>query len=342
LTGSANGIAPVKEDTMTDTTLSRRDLLAGSSAIAAAGLLEASLLGSALPANAKAPQLKTQAPAFYRFNIGGIEATVVSDGVLVGVTKTTFVGPQAGDVEKMMTDLFLPADKFVMDENALVINTGDKLALFETGMASVVRNHDMGLLVDNLKAAGIDPADIDYLIPSHGHIDHIGGILAADGSRNFPNAQIYISQADLEFWTNETLAGTPAEGSMRAARKNLLPNRDRILFYSDGKEVIPGVQAMSTPGHTVGHTCFVINSGADTLFFAGDLAHHNIIIENPRLEDIFDTDRQLGIKTRLKTMDMLAGERLRSLVYHLPWPGLGHFVKRGDGFHFEPEPIKFV
>jgi glyoxylase-like metal-dependent hydrolase (beta-lactamase superfamily II) len=160
----------------------------------------------------------------------------------------------------------------------------------------------MGLLVGNLKAAGIDPKDIDYLIPSHAHIDHVGGILAADGSRNFPNAQIFVAQADLEYWTNEGLAGTPAEGSMRAERKNLLPNRDRILFYSDGKEAIPGVQAMYTPGHTVGHTCFVITSGSNTLYFAGDLAHHNVIIENPRMEDTFDTDRPLGIRTRLKTM----------------------------------------
>ena len=322
---------------MTDMNLSRRHLLGIASATAAS-----QVISSALPAAAKAPLLKTQAPAFYRFNVGGIEATVVSDGVIVAVTKATFVGPAATNVEKMMTDLFLPTDKFVMDQNALIINTGDKLALFETGMASVKRTDDMGLLVGNLKAAGIDPKDIDYLIPSHAHIDHIGGILAADGTRNFPNAQIFISQADLEYWTNEGLAGTLAEGSMRAARKNLLPNRDRILFYSDGKEVIPGVVAMHTPGHTVGHTCFVINSASDTLYFAGDLAHHNVIIENPRMEDIYDTDRQLGIQTRLKTMDMLATQRMRALVYHLPWPGLGHFVKRDDGFHFEPEPLKFV
>jgi glyoxylase-like metal-dependent hydrolase (beta-lactamase superfamily II) len=322
---------------MIDTTLSRRHLLAGVSATAAASFVD-----SERPAGAKAPLLKTQAPAFYRFNVGNVEATVVSDGVIVGVPKATFVGPAATNVEKMMTDRFLPAHKLVMDQNALVINTGDKLALFETGMASVKRTDDMGLLIGNLRAAGIDPKDIDYLIPSHAHIDHVGGILAADGSRNFPNAQILISQADLEYWTNEGLAGTPAEGSMRAARKNLLPNRDRILFYSDGKEVIPGVQAMHTPGHTVGHTCFVITSGSDTLYFAGDLAHHNIIIENPRMEDVYDTDRPLGIQTRLKAMDMLAAQRLRTLLYHLPWPGLGHFVKRGDGFQFEPEPIKFV
>jgi hypothetical protein len=173
---------------MIDTTLSRRHLLAGASATAAA-----SLVGGAGPAAAKAPLLKTQAPAFYRFNVGNIEATVVSDGLIVGVPNATFVGPAATNVEKMMTDRFLPPDKLVMDQNALVINTGDKLALFETGMASVKRTEDMGLLIGNLKAAGIDPKDIDYLIPSHAHIDHVGGILAADGSRNFPNAQIFIA-----------------------------------------------------------------------------------------------------------------------------------------------------
>src|ERR1700737_1483347 len=174
---------------MTNTILSRRHLLAGASATSSA-----QLVSSALPAAAKAPLLKTQAPAFYRFNIGGIEATVVSDGVIVGVTKATFVGPAAANVEKMMTDLFLPTDKFVMDQNALVINTGDKLALFETGMASDKRNDDMGRLAGNPKASGTAPKDTDFLIPSHAHIDHIGGILAADGSRNFPNAQIFIAQ----------------------------------------------------------------------------------------------------------------------------------------------------
>jgi glyoxylase-like metal-dependent hydrolase (beta-lactamase superfamily II) len=147
---------------------------------------------------------------------------------------------------------------------------------------------------------------------------------------------------DLDYWTSDARKGTPGEGSMLAAKKNLLPNRDRILFYSDGKEVIPGVQAIHTPGHTVGHTCFVINSGGKTLYFAGDLVHHNIIVEKPRMEDAFDTDRPLGIQTRLKQMDMLAAQRMLSLVYHLPWPGLGHFVKHGDGFHFEPEPMSFT
>jgi glyoxylase-like metal-dependent hydrolase (beta-lactamase superfamily II) len=323
---------------MTDLTLSRRRLLASASATGAAGLI-----GTTMQGVAKAPMQNTQAPAYYRFEVGSVEATVVSDGPMaIGAPEKIFLGPTAQEIGEMMTELFLPADNMVLDQNALVINTGDKLALFETGMSSVKRNNDMGRLTQNLKSAGIDPKDIDYVIPSHAHIDHIGGILAEDGSPNYPNAQIFISQEDLAYWTDDARRGTPGEGSMLAAKKNLLPNRDRILFYSDGKEVIPGVQAMHTPGHTVGHTCFVITSAGKTLYFAGDLVHHKIIVEKPRMEDFFDTDRQLGIQTRLKTMDMLAAQRMLSLVYHLPWPGLGHFVKRGDGFHFEPEPMQVV
>jgi glyoxylase-like metal-dependent hydrolase (beta-lactamase superfamily II) len=242
--------------------LSRRQLLAGASIATATGLI-----GGVSPCLAKAPALNSQAPAFYRFKIGNVEATVVSDGPMeIGAPEKTFIGPSAQELGQMLTDHFLPANNVVLDQNALVINTGEKLALFETGMSSVKRSKDMGRLTENLKAAGIDPKDIDAVIPSHGHIDHIGGILAEDGSQNFPNAQIYISQTDLEYWTSDARIGTAGEGSMRAARKNLLPNRDRILFYSDGKEVIPGVQAMHTPGHTLGHTCFVVASGGKSLY----------------------------------------------------------------------------
>ena len=319
--------------------LSRRQLLVGAPVAAAAGIVG----GAATSAIAKAPMLNAQAPPFYRFKLGSIEATVVSDGPLsIGDPVRTFRGPTPQEIGKMMTDHFLPTDDVVLDQNALVINTGDKLALFETGMSSVKRTDAMGRLAQNLKLAGIDPKDIDAVIPTHAHIDHVGGIMAADGSRNFPNAQIYIAQSDLEFWTDDRRAGTPAEGSMLAAKKNLLPNRDRIVFYRDGKDVIPGVEAMLTPGHTVGHTSFVINSGGKSLFLTGDLMHHIILIEKPQMEVAFDTDPKQGVQTRIKVMDMLAAQRMLTLVYHLPWPGLGHFAKQGDGFRFVAEPMQVV
>src|SRR5258708_2923086 len=156
---------------MIDISLSRRRLLAGASATTALGLF-----GGTSVTQAKAPMLNTPAPAFYRFKLGTIEATVVSDGPLaIGDPKNTFRGPTAEDISKMMSDQFLPTDNVVLDQNVLVINTGDKLALFETGMSSVKRNDDMGRLAANLKQSGIEPAAVDAVIPTHAHIDHIGG-----------------------------------------------------------------------------------------------------------------------------------------------------------------------
>jgi glyoxylase-like metal-dependent hydrolase (beta-lactamase superfamily II) len=286
------------------------------------------------------PAQSARTSTHYRFPLGSMQATIIADGPIpLGPPENTFVDQPAHELRQMMTDLGLPADNVLIQQNALVIDTGKHLALFETGMNSMKVTPDMGKLPENLRAAGFDPSDIDYVIATHTHIDHIGGILAEDGSRNFPNAQIFVGQSDLEYWSSDDRIGQPGEHSLHAVRKNLLPNRDRILFYQDGKDVIPGVQAMLTPGHTIGHTSFVISSEGAALFVLGDLVHHQLVVQKPRMEDFYDTDRRLGIETRIKVMDMLAAQQMLALGYHLQWPGLGYFSKRGEGFQFEPASI---
>lgn len=209
-------------------------------------------------------------------------------------------------------------------------------------MASIARDNKMGLLTENLKKAGIDPADIDAVIPTHAHIDHIGGIVNKEGKLLFPNAQIYMTQIDFDFWTSDARMGTPAEGSARAAQKNLLPHRDRIVFYKHGQDVIPGVEAMHTPGHTMGHSSFIIKSGNSSLFLTGDTVHHNILLENPRMQVGFDTDAAMGVDTRVKMLDMLAANRIDTLIYHMAWPGIGNVVKTSTGFRFIAKPQQVV
>jgi glyoxylase-like metal-dependent hydrolase (beta-lactamase superfamily II) len=324
---------------MGDMSLSRRRLLAGASATTALGLL-----GRAPEARAKAPMQNTQAPSFYRFKIGSIEATVVSDGPLpIGPASRTFRGPSEAELGRMFADHFLPTDNVVLDQNALVINTGDRLVLFDTGMSSVKRpNTQTGRLLTSLKQAGIDPKDIDAVVLTHPHIDHSGGMVADDGSRNFPNAQVYMTEIDFDFWMDDKRLGTPAEGSARTARKNLPPYRDRIVFIKDGQEILPGVQAMQTPGHTVGHTVYMITSGGKTICNIGDVAHHVILFEHPRIEVAFDTDSKQGAESRVKLFDLLAAQRIPLLVFHMPWPGLGQLAKRGDGFRYVPSPMQLV
>jgi glyoxylase-like metal-dependent hydrolase (beta-lactamase superfamily II) len=324
---------------MGNMSFSRRSLLAGASATTAL-----SLLGSGPAARAKAPMQNTQAPSFYRFKIGSIEATVVSDGPLpIGPASRTFRGPSEAELGKMFADHFLPTDNVVLDQNALVINTGDRLVLFDTGMSSVKRpNTQTGRLLISLKQAGIDPADIDAVVLTHPHIDHSGGMVADDGSRNFPNAQVYMTEVDFDFWMDDKRLGTPAEGSARTARKNLPPYRDRMIFIKDGQEILPGVQAMQTPGHTVGHTVYMITSGGKTICNIGDVAHHVILFEHPRIEVAFDTDSKQGAESRVKLFDLLTAQRIPLLVFHMPWPGLGQLAKHGDGFRYVPSPMQLV
>jgi glyoxylase-like metal-dependent hydrolase (beta-lactamase superfamily II) len=318
---------------------SRRTLLAGSSASLAAGFA-----GIPAPCLAKAPMLNTQAPSFYRFKLGDFEATVASDGPLpIGPASRIFRGPPPDELSKLITEHFLPTDNVVLDQNALVINTGDRLVLFDTGMLSVKRpNAVTGRLPASLQQAGIDPKDIDAVVLTHPHIDHCGGMVADDGSRVFPNAQVYMQQIDLDFWMDDKRLGTPAEGSALTARKNLPPYRDRLVFIKDGQEILPGIHAIHTPGHTVGHTTFVIASAGKSIAFIGDIAHHIILFEKPRVEVTFDTDPKQGAETRVKLFDRLTAERIPLLVYHMPWPGIGQLAKQGDGFRYVATPMQFV
>ncbi|MBX9588059.1 MAG: MBL fold metallo-hydrolase [Hyphomonadaceae bacterium] len=293
---------------------------------------------------AKAPRINTQGPYFYRFAFGGAEATVVSDGPVV-LPATTFVGVPHEEVQRMLARSFLPTDNVVFEQNILVLNTGDKLVMFDTGLGSMkLFGPGSGRMLNSLKQAGIDPKDIDAVVLSHAHPDHVWGVMADDGSPNFPNAQIYISQADYEFWTDEAkLSNKDLKALIEGARRHLLPNRSRIIFFKDGQEFLPGVQAMATPGHTVGHAMFMLSSGDKTLAVLGDTTHHPVLLfENPRMEFIYDTDPKQSVQSRVRVLEMLAAKRIPFLGYHFPWPGIGFASKHGDGFRYHPQPMQML
>ncbi len=331
---------------MTDLRLSRRQALLGATALTGAAALSEMQIPAA---QAKAPLSKEQAPYFYRFNHGKMQATVVSDGPLpLGDPSSSFLGATKEEISKMLTDNFLSPTAVTLEQNALVINTGDKLVLIDTGMGtSPMFGPTTGKLLASLKAAGIDPKDIDAVVATHAHCDHVWGIMADDGKPNFPNAQVYISQADFDFWTDEKKLEMKDPAYMKpfveGARKNLLPNRDRMVFFKDGQEFLPGIQAMSAPGHTVGHTVFMITSDGKTMAAIGDLTHHQILlVEKPRIEFAYDTDSKQSANTRVRVLEMLAAQKIPAIAYHFPWPGYGHVSKHGDGFRYHPEPMQMV
>jgi glyoxylase-like metal-dependent hydrolase (beta-lactamase superfamily II) len=315
--------------------VSRRSLLT-----LGAGLGATAMFGDS--ALAKAPKLGTQAPYFHRFVLGDAEVTVVSDGPLpLGDPSGTFLGVPKEDVRKMLTDNFLSPDNVVLEQNSPIVNTGDKLVLFDTGMGtSKAFGPTTGRQQKSMAEAGIKPGDIDAVVCSHAHIDHIGGIVGADGKSLFPNAQVYLAQSDFDFWTDEGKLGGPLKDFVIHARKNLMPVRDRLVFFKDGQEILPGITAMSAPGHTVGHSMFMVTSKGKSFVFLGDLTHHQVLLlEKPRMEFAYDTDPKQAAATRVKMLDMLAADKTAVMSYHFPWPGFGHVVKAGDGFRYIAEPM---
>ena len=244
---------------MPNTIISRRTALIGTTAI---GL--GATAGIRVPASeAHAPIVNSQAPYFYRFMVDKFQATVVSDGPLpLGEPSATMKGQTKEELAKALADNFLPTDRLILEQNALILNTGSKLVLFDTGMGTAKAfGPTTGRLLKSLEEAKISPSAIDDVICSHGHIDHIGGLADAKGKRYFPNANVWITKADYDFWTDESKLSGDLKLFVQHARQNLMPYKDRTKWIEDGKDVVPGVQAMVSPGHTVGHSIFIIKSG---------------------------------------------------------------------------------
>lgn len=328
--------------TVNGLSLSRRQLLAGTTALGAAAAV-----GNANDAAfAKAPMVGTQAPYFYRFKIGNAEATIVSDGILpLGKPEDNFVGLSKAEMDKQLSDNFLPLENAVLEQNALIVNTGERLVLFDTGMGSLkIFGPTTGKLLNSMKQAGIDPKDIDAVIMSHAHIDHCGGNCDDSGKSHFPNAQFYIAQSDFDYWTNPaTVPDAFKPAFLDTAVKNLPPIRDRLHFIKDGAEVVPGVHAIAAYGHTVGHTIFMIDSGGKQLCYIGDLAHHPVLLlQKPLTEFKYDTDPKQSAQSRVKQLGMLADKKIPLVAYHFAWPGVGHVARQGDGFRYFPEPMNMA
>src|SRR5215472_13806746 len=267
-------------------------------------------LGAGLTAST---MLGTQSPYFHRFVVGGTEVTVVSDGPLpLGPPKGTSIGASDDEIKMMMTDNFQSPDNIVLEQNSPIVNMGDKLVLFDTGMgAAKTFGPTTGRQQKSMMEAGIKPEDIDAVVFTHAHIDHIGGVVDDKDKVLFPNAQFYIAQSDFDFWTDEGKLGGPLKDFVLHARKNLMPVKDRLVFIKDGQEFLPGIQALAAPGHTVGHHIFMISSEGKSFAFLGDLTHHQILLmEKPRMQFSYDTDPQQAADSRVRMLDMLAANKV--------------------------------
>jgi glyoxylase-like metal-dependent hydrolase (beta-lactamase superfamily II) len=296
---------------------------------------------AAAPAHAAAPLVGKQAPSFYRARLGDFEITVVSDGARAIPLPATFVrNVSNAEVLAAAEAAYMPKGSIVAPFNPMVVNTGAKLVLIDTGYGPGI-GPTVGLLPATLAAAGIDPKAIDIVLISHMHGDHILGLKTPDGALAFPNAEIKVPSVDWAFWMNDDNISKAPEGFAKTSfgfnRKVFSNLADKVTRYEWGREVAPGIMAVETSGHTPGHTSFVIASGSGQLFFQGDVTNvPELFLRNPDWQVMFDHEPDKAVQTRRRIFDMAAADRLLVSGYHFPFPGLGYIEKAGTGYRLVP------
>jgi glyoxylase-like metal-dependent hydrolase (beta-lactamase superfamily II) len=296
---------------------------------------------AATPAGAAAPQAGKQAPSFYRMKLGDFEITVVSDGARAIPLPAAFVRNVGNEqVLAAAEAAYMPKGSVVAPFNPVLVNTGAKLVLIDTGYGPGLAP-TVGLLPSTLAAAGVDPKTIDIVLISHMHGDHVLGLKTPDGALAFPNAEIKVPAVDWAFWMSDENMGRAPEGFVKTSfgfnRKIFSNLADKVTRYEWGREVAPGITAVESSGHTPGHTSFMIASGSGRLFFQGDVAIvPELFLRNPDWQVMFDYEPEKAVQTRRRIYDMASTEKLLVSGYHFPFPGLGYIEKAGTGYRLVP------
>jgi glyoxylase-like metal-dependent hydrolase (beta-lactamase superfamily II) len=289
-------------------------------------------------AAAAAPMIRTQAPGFYRMILGDFEITVINDG-------TTSL-----DVDKLLAEPTSKTDAALKksfetspvetSSNAFLINTGTKLVLIDTG-AGTLLGPTLGKLLVNLHAAGYRPEQIDDVVLTHMHPDHVGGLML-DGKRAFPNATLHANKRDSDYWLSQAnLDKAPADakdyfrGAMASVNPYVVAGRYQP-FDTEG-ELVPGLRSIATYGHTVGHTSYLVESKGQKLMIIGDLIHVAAVqFHDPGVTIAFDSDAPTAAATRKRVFGELASDGVLLGAEHLQFPALGHLRAAGKSWQWVP------
>lgn len=314
--------------------VSRRHLLIGASSLIAAPYVLGGVSNDAL---AKAPMLGAQRPNHYRFKFGKMEITTINDGAFyLGGPFPIFGADQfPEDVAELAEANKLSSKRMEIGFSPVVINTGNELILFDTGNGDR-RGESAGHLQAALKIAGYSADQIDIVVLSHFHADHIGGLLAG-GKLAFPNARYITGEVESNFWLHPDQEGGSTGGTHALAKANVKPVAANTTFIKDGATIASGITAVFAPGHTPGHMAFHLESDGKRIFLGADFCNHYVMsLQNPDWHMAFDMEKDQAAKTRRKMLDMLAAEKIPFTSYHMPFPAVGYVEKKDDGFVYVP------
>jgi glyoxylase-like metal-dependent hydrolase (beta-lactamase superfamily II) len=314
--------------------LSRRSVLASAAALATAPLL----------AHAKAPLQGVLPASIHRYKAGAFEITALLDGQrAVDKPETNFgIDQKPEDVAALLKANHLPTDKMALSFTPILVNTGKELILFDTGLGPAARPKG-GNLNALIAQAGLTTDQVDVVVITHCHPDHIGGLME-NGEPLCKNARYIIGEAEYGFWSSPDRLSGPTEQVGKLVQANVVPLAPQMAFVNDGGDAVGGIRAYFTPGHTRGHMSWHLESEGSRLLVGADFCNHFVLsMQKPDWHTKFDADKEMAAQTRRKTLDMLATDRVAFTSYHMPFPSVGYVEKnREGGYHFVPATYQMV
>src|SRR6185295_17453616 len=319
-----------------------RNVLNRNSIRFAVALLAALTILVAIPTTSLAapPQRHDQVPGFYRLKVGDLEVTALFDGHGVfdlhwlNGTKATMDGVE----EALRED---PRLLDVSDEGFLV-NTGKQLILVDAGAGTWWGGGVLGRLLGSLRSAGYTPEEVDLVLVTHLHSDHVGGLTTQDGKRVFPKADVYVAKAESDFWLSPEIAAKApkdAQPFFRSAQAIAAPyiKAGKWRTFTGSAPIVDGMQLVPLPGHTPGHTGYEFTSKGQTILFWGDIVHaQRVQLQHPEVTAVFDINQNAAAATRLQLLPRLAREHVLIAGPHMPFPALGSLRKEGSGYSWVP------
>jgi len=281
---------------------------------------------------------------YYRFKLGDFDCIAVNDFMNLYSASRLFTNAPQEHLEQVLCEHNLEPEKIPSPFTCLFVDTGRNKVLVDTGAGKGVHpqiGRYEGKLLKNLQAEGIQAEDIDTVILTHGHPDHIGGVVDESGRPIFPNARYVMWEDEWDFWTAESALETErplVQMVMQIARKSLLSIQDQLELIDQEMEIVPGIYAVEAKGHTPGHMAVAVSSGREELLYTSDTVLHPIHLEHSGWHtDFYDHDLEQAAATKQRLFDRAAAKKTLVLAFHFyPFPSLGHVLTKGEGWQWQP------
>ena len=289
---------------------------------------------------AAAPQHHDQVLGFYRLKVGDLEVTALYDGT--GVFDPHWLNGTKATMDGVVNALHEDPHLLDVADTGFLVNTGKQLILVDAGAGTWWGGGAMGHLAGSLRSAGYTPEEVDIVLVTHLHSDHVGGLTTKDGKRVFPNADVYVAKAESDFWLSPEIAAKAPKDAQRvfqSAQAIAVPyiKAGKWRTFSGSESIVDAMQLVPLPGHTPGHTGYEFSSKGQKILFWGDIVHAlRVQLQHPEVTAIFDSDQAAALATRLQLLPKLASEDVLIAGPHMNFPALGRLRKEGSGYNWAP------